>query len=106
MDLTRIVSGLVVAGALSAVALPAVATAQTPAAPAAMSAEQPLPFDPAVRVGKLPNGLTYYIRANSWPAQRAELRLAINAGSVLEDDSQQGLASPEWSWTAIQKDSP
>lgn len=48
--------------------------------------------DPLVRHGKLGNGMTYYIRKNSEPANRAELRLAVNAGSVLEDDDQQGLA--------------
>jgi zinc protease len=52
----------------------------------------PLPVDPAVRIGTLPNGLTYYIRENSQPENRAELRLVVNAGSVLEDDDQQGLA--------------
>jgi zinc protease len=49
-------------------------------------------MDPAVRTGKLANGLTYYIRHNDWPAHRAELRLAVNAGSVLEDENQRGLA--------------
>lgn len=51
-----------------------------------------LPFDPDVRTGKLPNGMTYYIRKNAEPANRAEFRLAVNAGSVLENDAQQGLA--------------
>ncbi|HEX6559723.1 MAG TPA: pitrilysin family protein, partial [Longimicrobiales bacterium] len=51
-----------------------------------------LPVDPNVTVGKLANGLTYYIRVNHKPEKRAELRLAVNAGSVLEDESQQGLA--------------
>ena len=51
-----------------------------------------LPVDPAVTVGTLPNGLRYYIRVNHRPAKRAELRLVVNAGSVLEDDDQQGLA--------------
>lgn len=51
-----------------------------------------LPIDPAVRIGHLENGLTYYIRTNSEPENRAELRLVVNAGSVLEDDDQQGLA--------------
>ncbi len=54
--------------------------------------EEILPLDPKVTVGTLDNGLTYYIRENSWPAGRAELRLVINAGSVLEDEDQQGLA--------------
>lgn len=51
-----------------------------------------IPRDPAVKVGKLPNGLTYYIRKNVEPKNRAELRLVIRAGSVLETDNQQGLA--------------
>lgn len=51
-----------------------------------------LPVDPNVTVGRLPNGLTYYIRVNKKPEARAELRLAVNAGSVLEDEKQLGLA--------------
>lgn len=51
-----------------------------------------VPLDPAVRTGVLPNGLTYYVRKNSKPEHRAELRLVVNAGSVLETDQQQGLA--------------
>jgi hypothetical protein len=48
--------------------------------------------DPAVTVGTLPNGLRYYIRVNHRPAKRAELRLVVNAGSVIEDPDQRGLA--------------
>ena len=51
-----------------------------------------LPIDPQVTVGKLKNGLTYYIRENRHPENRAELRLVVNAGSVLEDDDQLGIA--------------
>src|SRR5688572_22914678 len=51
-----------------------------------------LPIDPAVTVGTLPNGLRYYIRVNHRPAKRAELRLVVNAGSVIEDPDQRGLA--------------
>ena len=51
-----------------------------------------LPVDPNVKIGKLSNGLTYYIRQNKKPEQKVELRLVVNAGSVLEDDNQQGLA--------------
>jgi zinc protease len=58
----------------------------------AQTAAQPLPVDPAVTIGTLPNGLRYYIRENARPAQRAELRLVVNAGSILEDDDQLGLA--------------
>jgi zinc protease len=65
------------------------------AMPAVISAQQPtdkLPVDPNVTVGKLPNGVSYYIRVNKKPEARAELRLAVNAGSVLEDEKQLGLA--------------
>jgi zinc protease len=43
-------------------------------------------------VGRLENGLTYYILPNHWPADRVSLRLAVRAGSVMEDDDQRGLA--------------
>ncbi len=51
-----------------------------------------IPVDPKVKIGKLENGLTYYIRQNKKPEQKVELRLVVNAGSVQEDDDQQGLA--------------
>ena len=51
-----------------------------------------LPNDPATRVGKLDNGLTYYIRANDKPAQRAEFYLATCVGSIQEGEGQDGLA--------------
>ena len=51
-----------------------------------------VPVDKKVRVGKLSNGLTYYIRANKKPENRVQFRLVTNAGSVLEDEDQQGLA--------------
>ncbi len=51
-----------------------------------------LPTDPNVKIGKLPNGLTYYIRKNVKPENKTQLRLVVNAGSVLEDPDQQGLA--------------
>ncbi|MGN6264032.1 MAG: M16 family metallopeptidase, partial [Ginsengibacter sp.] len=51
-----------------------------------------LPVDPYVKIGKLSNGLTYYIRQNKKPDQKVELRLVVNAGSILENDNQQGLA--------------
>src|SRR3954447_2117759 len=59
---------------------------------ASYSLSQLMPVDPEVVVGTLPNGLRYYVRANAKPAHRAELRLVVKAGSVLEDDDQQGLA--------------
>lgn len=51
-----------------------------------------IPTDPNVKIGKLSNGLTYYIQKNAKPANKVELRLAINAGSILEDEDQLGLA--------------
>ncbi len=64
--------------------------------PASRAAQAPLTeiiaVDPQVRVGRLPNGLQYFVRANVQPRGRAELRLVVNAGSVLEDDDQRGLA--------------
>jgi zinc protease len=51
-----------------------------------------VPVDPAITTGRFENGLRYYIRVNKQPANRIELRLAVNAGSILEDDDQQGLA--------------
>jgi len=51
-----------------------------------------LPLDSAVKVGKLPNGFTYYIRKNIEPKSRVTLYLANKVGSVLENDDQQGLA--------------
>src|SRR4029450_7377484 len=51
-----------------------------------------VPVDPRITVGTLPNGLRYYLRANNQPEGRAALRLVVNAGSILEDDDQRGLA--------------
>jgi zinc protease len=72
-------------------------TAQQPATPAAAQAaalglQQAIPVNPQITVGALPNGLRYYVRANKQPEKRAELRLVVKAGSILEDDDQQGLA--------------
>ena len=54
--------------------------------------EKPIPPDPNIRIGKLDNGMTYYIKPNKKPEKRIELRLAVNAGSICETDGQQGLA--------------
>ncbi len=51
-----------------------------------------LPVDGGVTIGRLENGLTYYIRSNAEPKKRAELRLVVNVGSVLEEEDQQGIA--------------
>ena len=52
----------------------------------------PLPVSPQIVLGKLPNGLTYYLRKNAKPENKLELRLVVKAGSILEDDDQQGMA--------------
>ncbi|MDR1307724.1 MAG: insulinase family protein [Treponema sp.] len=54
--------------------------------------DDPLPVKTALRTGQLPNGLRYYILENSLPAGRAYLTLAVNAGSVLEEDHERGVA--------------
>ena len=80
-----------------------IALAQVPRKPAPSPRSKPiaagtqirgniLPVDPNVIIGHLPNGLTYYIRKNTEPKNRAELYLVNNVGSVLESDDQQGLA--------------
>ena len=57
-----------------------------------ISASEKIPFNPEVKTGVLSNGLTYYIKNNGKPENKVELRLVVNAGSILEDDDQQGLA--------------
>ncbi|MEO7494317.1 MAG: pitrilysin family protein, partial [Massilia sp.] len=63
-----------------------------PGAQAAINLDAPIPVGPQVKVGKLANGLTYYIQNNRRPEKKLELRLVVKAGSILEDDDQQGLA--------------
>jgi len=69
-----------------------VALAAVAASAGAQNLDSPLPADSNVVRGQFPNGLHYIIRANRKPEKRAELRLVVNAGSVLEDDPQRGLA--------------
>ena len=59
---------------------------------AQINSSQVMPLDPKVKIGRLANGLTYYIRHNNLPEKRVEMRLVVNAGSVQEDDDQHGLA--------------
>jgi zinc protease len=83
------------AGRARQVAVPAAASSSGASAAGtgeATAAEPPLPVDPAVRLGTLPNGLRYYVRAHEEPRQRASLRLVVNAGSVLESDRELGFA--------------
>jgi zinc protease len=57
-----------------------------------MGLDDPLPLDPHVRVDTLANGLIYYVRENAEPEKRAQLRLGMNTGSILESEDQRGLA--------------
>ncbi|MEI2737835.1 MAG: insulinase family protein [Chitinophagaceae bacterium] len=66
--------------------------ALTPPALSQIDVAQVMPVDPKVKIGRLSNGLTYYIRQNKLPEKRVELRLVVNTGSVMEDDDQLGLA--------------
>src|SRR6187397_382251 len=81
---------------LAILSLTVMPSAQAPAPQAAIPPElalnRALPIDPAVRTGKLPNGLTYFIRQNARPANRVSMRLAVNAGAIQEDPDQRGLA--------------
>ncbi len=96
---------IALAGGLSTATLAAALAAPAPIAAQAATARPtaaardttppltaPLPADSLVRTGTLPNGLRYYIRVNRRPEDRAELRLAVNAGSILETPAQRGLA--------------
>jgi zinc protease len=69
-----------------------VAPPAVPPAVRAATLDQQVPVDPLITVGTLPNGLRYYVRENRQPGARAELRLAVKAGSVLEDEDQRGMA--------------
>ena len=62
------------------------------AAPAVAQQMPPIPVDPDVRIGKLDNGLTYYIRHNDYKKDRADFYIAQKVGSILEEDDQRGLA--------------
>ncbi len=76
---------LIVPTLVSALLAPG-AAGQTPAP------TDPIPSDPAVITGTLDNGLRYFVHENDQPENRAELRLVVNAGSILEDEDQLGLA--------------
>src|SRR5476649_1457968 len=80
------------AGSVASAQAPSAGRETSAASVASYGPSQQMPVDPEVVVGTLPNGLRYYVRANQKPGNRAELRLVVRAGSVLEDDDQQGLA--------------
>jgi zinc protease len=73
------------------IAAPASAAASAAPAPVA-ELDRPLPLDRRVTRDTLENGLTYYVLPHQKPEKRAQFWLAVNAGSVLEDDDQRGLA--------------
>src|SRR5687768_6050776 len=62
------------------------------AIPPELALDRTLPIDPAVRSGRLPNGLRYFLRHNTRPEKRVSMRLAVNAGAIQEDANQRGLA--------------
>ena len=75
----------------SGLVLACVALAQWVSAQQAPQMEA-LPIDPNVRYGVLDNGLTYYVRHNETPKNRAEFHIAQKVGSILENEDQRGLA--------------
>ena len=95
-DYRRLVATVVTVTALATL-LPA-AWAQDPQfaaeneVPVERVSQMQIPFDPEVRHGTLSNGLTYYVKVNRAPLERIQLRLAVRAGSVLEEESERGLA--------------
>ena len=76
---------------LAALLLATPLVAQT-AKPDSFALTAKLPVDSKLKVGTLPNGIRYYIRKNVKPEKRAELRLVVNAGSILESNDQRGYA--------------
>ncbi|MDV6332967.1 M16 family metallopeptidase [Asticcacaulis sp. 201] len=101
-----LLSAFVIAALTSTALTPISSFAETPAISAAVSGpvidiskgidfaqnHSDIKADPAVRFGKLPNGMTYIILKNTTPPGTASMRLRINGGSLMEDDTQQGLA--------------
>src|SRR5687767_7335290 len=83
---------LLVTAIVTAVGFAAAQQTAVPPNVLAAALDDTVPVDPLITVGTLSNGLRYYIRENRQPQARAELRLAVNAGAVLEDADQRGLA--------------
>ena len=94
LRLLRLFVPLFIIGLVSPSAMRAqsAAPAAQAAAPSAPALTEQIPFDAAVSTGTLPNGLKYYIRRNTRPEKRVSLQLAVKAGSVDEENDQQGLA--------------
>jgi len=94
-SISRVLAGLLVvcgAGWVTSAQTPTPGRETSAASVASYTLSQQMPVDPEAVVGTLPNGLRYYVRANRKPARRAELRLVVKAGSVLEDEDQLGVA--------------
>ncbi len=89
---TRVRLTLLASASVAALTIGGAQQPEIPEAVRTATLGQTVPIDPLITVGTLPNGLRYYVRANSQPQARAELRLVVNAGSVLEEDDQLGLA--------------
>lgn len=92
LSLYRLLAVLVAAGTVTLAQAPPPGRETSAASVASYTLAQQMPVDPEVSTGTLPNGLRYYVRPNAKPARRAELRLVVKAGSVLEDDDQLGAA--------------
>jgi zinc protease len=90
LGLIVLASMLAVSAPRAQVSAPAAPPAAAPAATAALDAV--LPLEPSIRTGRLANGLRYFVRQNGRPARRVSLRLAVDVGSVQEEDDQRGLA--------------
>ena len=90
--LCAVLAGVLAAGPIASAQTPLAGRETSAASVASYGLSQQMPVDPDVVIGTLPNGLRYYVRANGKPEHRAELRLVVKAGSVLEDDDQQGVA--------------
>ena len=88
----RFLALMVLGPALACSVRPLVAQGGGAAQPSAADLAKPLSFDPGVTVGRLDNGLRYYIMVNKFPEKRAELRLAVSSGAVFEANDQIGLA--------------
>ena len=88
----RVRLSLLIAALAATVGAVAAQQAAIPPQVLAAKLEDAVPVDPLITMGRLPNGFRYYIRVNQNPDARAELRLVVNAGSVLEEEDQRGLA--------------
>ncbi|MGH9204329.1 MAG: M16 family metallopeptidase, partial [Vicinamibacterales bacterium] len=79
--------------AVAAIPRAQVAAPQSPATvPPELALDRTMPLDSAIKTGRLPNGIRYNVRQNGRPEKRVSMRLAVDAGSIQEEDNQRGLA--------------